>query len=122
MSGVSPPQQYDVTNFLVPAGGGCHAIGFTGGYTGTPFPIDWRQFKIDNFPFRPQGVYIDNIDGTQPVTLRILPLGYRIICPAGASIARSFPAPMMQTCTLTGDPSAITTQVIFVDYPVFNEG
>lgn len=114
--------QYGTTNFLVPAGGTTHAVGFSGGFTGTPYFVDWRQFKVDAFPFQPQGVYIDNIDGTVPVVMTVQPIGYRVVCPVGVSIARSFPAPNGQTCTITGDPAATTTQVIFVDYPVFNEG
>lgn len=114
--------QFNTTNFLVPAGGTTHAVGFSGGFTGTPYPIDWRQFKIDAFPFQPQGVYIDNVDGTTPVVLTIQPMGYRIICPAATSVARSFPAPNGQTCTITGDPAAQTTALYFVDYPVFERG
>jgi hypothetical protein len=114
--------QFGTTNFLVPAGGTTHAVGFQGGFTAQPYAIDWRQFKIDAFPFQPQGVYIDNIDGAAAVTITILPINYRIVCAAGVSIARSFPAPNGQTCMITGDPASSTTSVIFVDYPVFNEG
>lgn len=114
--------QFGTTNFLVPAGGTTHAVGLIGGFTPTPYAMDWRQFKIDAFPFQPQGVYIDNLDGTAKVIITIQPINYRIECAAGASIARSFPAPNGQTCTITGDPASSTTSIIFVDYPVFNEG
>lgn len=118
MSGVAT-SQFATTNFLVPAGGTTHAVMFTGGFTPQPFAIDWRQFKIDAFPFQPQGVYVDNIDGTTAVTIAIQPMGYRIVVAAGTSAARSFPAPNGQTCTITGDPAATTTSIVFVDYPVF---
>lgn len=111
--------QFNTTNFLVPAGGTTHAVGFQGGFTAQPFYIDWRQFTVDAFPFQPQGVYVDNIDGATAVTITVQPIGYRLVVPAGTSAARSFPAPNGQTCTIQGDPAATTTSVLFVDYPVF---
>lgn len=112
--------QYNTTNFLVPAGGTTHAVGFQGGFTAVPYAIDWRQFTIDAFPFQPQGVYIDNTNGTAPCVVTIEPIGYNISCPAGQSIARSFPAPNGQTAQIVGDPTSQDVNVIFVDYPVFN--
>ncbi len=113
------PSQFTTTNFLVPAGGTTHAVGFSGGFSSVPYPIDWRQFKIDAFPFQPQGVYIDNTAGTVPCTITILPINWKVVCAAGALLAQSFPAPNGQTATITGDP-ANNVNVIFVDYPVFN--
>jgi len=114
--------QFATTNFLVPAGGTTHAVGFQGGFTAQPFLIDWRQFTVDAFPFQPQGVYVDNTAGTTPLTITIQPIGYNLIVAAGTSAARSFPAPNGQTCTIIGDPAATTNSVIFVDYPVFERG
>src|SRR5690242_20481635 len=119
MSGITT-SQYNVTNYLVPAAGTTHAIGFGGRFSAVPYAIDWRQWKIDNFPFQPQGVYIDNSKGTVDLTITILPIGYSITCPAGGRRAASFPAPNGQTATITGDP-ANDAVVTFVDYPVFDD-
>lgn len=111
---------HNVTNFLVPAAGTTHAMGYSGQFSATPYIIDWRQFKVDNFPFQPQGVYIDNSAGQVPLTINILPIGYKVVCPAGGVRAASFPAPNGQTCAITGDP-ANNASVVFVDYPVFDD-
>jgi hypothetical protein len=111
--------QFTTTNFLVPAGGTTHAVGFNGGFSSVPYPIDWRQFKIDAFPFQPQGVYIDNSAGTVACNVTVQPIGWTISCPAGQRLSTSFPAPNGQTSTITGDP-ANSVNVVFVDYPVFD--
>lgn len=115
---INAPIQQSTTNFLVPAGGTTHAVQISGVFSATPYFVDWRQWKVDAFPFQPQGCYIDNTAGTSDLTLTIQPLGWRVVVPAGSQRAASFPAPNGQTATITGDPANSAT-VVFVDFPVF---
>lgn len=112
---ITNPATNSTTNYLVPAGGTTHAVTFNGVYSATPTPIDWRQFTIDNFPFQPQGVFIDNTQGTGPLTITIKPINFSITCAAGVSTQAQFPAPNGQTCTITGNGQAT---LVFVDFPV----
>lgn len=109
----------NVTNYLVPAAGTSHAVKVSGDFTATPYTIQWRQFSIDNFPFQPQGVFIDNTQGSGPLTITIVPMDYNVVCPAGASIQAQFPAPNGQNAVITGDGTA---SCIFVDFPVLPTG
>lgn len=116
---ISASRVQNVTNYLVPSSGQTHAVEFNGVFSATPALIDWRQFSIDQFPFQPQGVFVDNTQGTGPLTITILPLGYNIIIPAGIAAQAQFPAPNGQTAQITGDGQA---SVIFVDFPVLPSG
>ena len=113
--------QYKTTNYMVPSNGQTHAVGYQGTLSATPLLVDWRQFAIDNELFQPQGVYIDNTAGTVPLVVTILPINFKVTCPAGLTLEASFPAPNGQTATITGDPNNSAT-VIFVDYPVLPSG
>jgi hypothetical protein len=103
------------TNYLVPSSGGTHAVPFEGVFSATPYVIDWRQFNIDQFPFQPQGVFIDNTAGAGDLTLTIQPIGWNVVCPAGAQKTANFPAPNNLSCQITGDGQAT---IVFVDFPV----
>ena len=103
------------SNYLIPAGGNTHAVTLTGVLSATPQLVDWRQFTIDNFPFQPQGVFIDNSQGTGPITITIEPIGFNITCAAGISTQAQFPAPNGQSCNITGNGQAT---LVFVDFPV----
>lgn len=116
---VSAPVGMAVRNLLVPSQGTPHAVEFTGGFTGTPFPIDWRQYAIDNSPFQPQGVHIDNTSGTAPLSITFMPTGWTVTAKAGQQRSANFPSVNGGTCQIVGDPSAQNTKVVFVDYPVF---
>lgn len=112
------------TNYLVPAGGATHAIPVSGVFGGTPEIIDWSQYAIDNFPFQPQGAYVDNSQGAGALTIEILTgvngtVFWTVTVPAGAVQAVSFPAPNGQAASITGDGQAT---VIFVDFPVLPSG
>jgi hypothetical protein len=112
--------QASTTNFMVPAAGQTHVVGVQGAPFGSPALVDWRQFNVDNFPFQPQGAYIDNTQSTTPVILATQPAGLTITVPAGAMWAVHWPAPNGQT-TMISDPTAIGTDVTniwFVDYPI----
>lgn len=106
---------YNTTNYMVPAGGNTHAVPIQGVFTASPYFIDWRNFSIDNFPFTPQGVFIDNSQGVGPLTITIAPINYNVVCPAGVVGQFQFPAPNGQTCSITGNGQA---SVVFVDFPV----
>ncbi len=113
-----------VSNYLVPAGGGTHAVPVTGIFSATPEVIDWSQFKIDSFPFQPQGCFVDNSLGTGTLNVQILTsvngvVFWTIQVPAGAVQAFSFPAPNGHAVSITGVGQA---NVIFVDFPVLPSG
>lgn len=118
---VAAQSQFRTSNYMVPSNGQTHAVGYQGTFSATPLLVDWRQFAIDNELFQPQGVYIDNTAGTVDLVITILPINFKVTCPAGLTLEASFPAPNGQTCTITGDP-ANSASVIFVDYPVLPSG
>ena len=112
-----PYIQYSLTNLFIPAGGTVHGVSYHGKYTNVPEIIDWAQFKIDNFPFRPQGGYFDNLDGGSDLTITIQPIGWRVIVSPGQQRAVNFPAVQNGRVEITGDPAADVT-LVFVDFPV----
>jgi len=112
---ISQPQQNNVSNYLVPAAGQTHAATLDGIFSATPQSINWRQFSVDNFPFQPQGVFIDNSLGVSPIVINIQPINFNVSCAAGAVGAFQFPAPDNQTCSITGNGQAT---LVFVDFPV----
>lgn len=112
---ISSPQQNNVSNYLVPAAGQTHAATLQGIFSATPVLIDWRQFSVDNFPFQPQGVFIDNSAGVAAIVINIQPINYNVSCAAGTVGQFQFPAPDNQTCKITGNGQAT---IVFVDFPV----
>jgi hypothetical protein len=108
-------QQNSTTNYLVPAAGQTHAVSFEGVFSGAAQKIDWRQYAVDNFPFNPQGVFIDNSAGVAELIILIKPINYTVSCPAGQRIQAQFPAPNGQTMEITGNGQA---SIFFVDFPV----
>lgn len=107
--------QSNSTNYLIPSSGTTHCVTLNGVFTSTPYFVDWRQFAIDNFPFRPQGVFVDNSQGTGVLTINIQPINYNVNCPAGIVSQFQFPAPENQTMNITGTGQA---SLVFVDFPV----
>lgn len=111
----------ETVNYLVPSSGRTHAVPVEGVFSAQAYQIDWGQFKNDNFPFQPQGVFIDNSQGVGTLTVLILnggvtgPTFWQVTCPAGAFKSANFPAPNGQACSITGNGQAT---VIFVDFPV----
>lgn len=106
---------FNTTNYMVPANGTTHCVQIQGTVTAAPSLLDWRQFTVDNFPFQPQGVYIDNTAGTATLSITVVPLGWTINCPAGQQLATSFPAPNGETMTVVGNGQV---SMAFVDFPV----
>lgn len=109
----------NTTNYLVPAEGNTNAVQITGTASSTPYVIDWQGYAINNAPFIPQGVFIDNTQGTADLALTIGPLGYTIMLPAGTSGQYQFPAPKFQTASIVG---AGQVNLIFVNFPVLPNG
>lgn len=109
----------ETTNYLVPSSGGTHAVPVSGIFSATAYLIDWRQFAIDQFAFQPQGVFVDNSQGNDDLTITIEPIGWRVVVPKGAQSSANFPAPNGQTASIVGDGQA---SVIFVDFPVLPAG
>lgn len=114
----------NTSNYLVPAGGATHAIPVSGVFGAQPEIIDWTQYSIDNFPFQPQGAYVDNSAGAGALVLQILTgmngaVFWTVTVPAGAVQAVSFPAPNGEAVSITGDGNAT---IVFVDFPVLPSG
>lgn len=108
------------TNYLVPSSGSTHAVQVQGELSASPAYIDWNQFSSSDFPFQPQGVFIDNTQGSADVVLGICtsaggPSLWNITCPAGVQMQSQFPAPNGQVTSLTGEGEV---NLIFVDFPV----
>ena len=108
-------------NYMVPASGQTHGVTFEGPVPAQPTLIDWRQYTIDNAPFQPQGVLIDNTQGTAPLIITFPVMGWTVTCPAGNQLQTSFPAANGQNCYVQGD-GVNTVTMIFVDYPVLPSG
>lgn len=106
-------------NYLVPASGQTHSVQLSGVYSAVPSVQDWQQFKVDNFPFIPQGVFIDNTQGAAPLVINIQPINFNIVCPAGTSGQFQFPATASQQWSITGNGQA---SVFAVDFPVLPGG
>ena len=107
---------YATANYLVPLDGTTHTVAMSGVASATPQIIDWNTFSVNNFPFVPQGAFVDNTGGSGTLTLTILPLGFNVTIPAGTSRVVGWPAPKTQQTQITGS-GAFT--IFFVDYPVF---
>ncbi len=107
--------QGGTTNYLVPSSGKTHFVSYGGVFSATPYPIDWRQYSLNNFPFQPQGAFIDNTQGTGPLTINIQPIDFNVVVPAGVGAQVQFPAPEGQSMKITGTGQAT---VVFVDFPV----
>lgn len=116
MSGFNGLQQ--VINYMIPAVGTPRGYFWTGLLTGAPVTIDFRNVSgggIDGQVFRPSGVFIDNTQGTGPVTIVVNEIGYQMICLEGELLNLQFPAPV--DCTVSFVGSGQTT-IAFVDFPV----
>ena len=103
-------------NYLVPVDGTTHCVTAAGLITGTPYEIDWGAFALSNFKFYPQGAFIDNTQGTGPLTLAIPSLNFQIVVPTGAFQAVTFPSPARCVMAITGANAGAV--INFVDFPV----
>jgi len=107
-----------VINYMIPAVGTPRAYLQSGVLSATPVAIDFRSVSgggIDGQPFRPSGVFIDNTQGVDTLTVVLNEISYRITCPAGESVNLQFPAPVQLSVAITGDGQAT---LVFVDFPV----
>ncbi len=102
-------------NYLIPAAGSTHYATISGVFNANPVVQDWGNFSIDNFPFVPQGAFIDNSQGTGPLQILIQPVNYTVTVPAGIVSQVQFPAPPRPVMYITGQGQA---SIIFVDFPV----
>jgi hypothetical protein len=107
--------QTDVVNYLVPAAGSTSMYNISQVFSATPQNVDFRATSVDQAAFTPSGVFIDNSQGTGPLTVTINEAGFSITCAAGSRLQTQYPAPMAQSAAITGLGQAT---VIFVDFPV----
>lgn len=106
------------TNYLVPSSGGTHCVPVSAVFNSSPAVLDWRQFSESSFPFMPQGVFIDNTQNANPLTITILPINWSIVCPAGVQLMTPFPAPVAQTASISSSGGGGQATCMFVDFPV----
>ena len=103
-------------NYLVPADGTTHVVTANLDLTGSAVELDWSTFQQQNFKFYPQGAYINNLQGTEALTLSIPAIGFVVNVPAGASQNVGFPSPANCVMQVVGqNPAAV---INFVDYPL----
>ena len=111
---MSTPILRSVFNYLVPSSGTTNAYAVQ-----SPNDSETANFgmisSISGQPFCPSGVMIDNTAGTDAAIVTILPIGFKIKCPAGAQMGMQYPAVLDHTATFTDCENAIVT---FVDFPV----
>lgn len=108
--------QQTTTNYMVPSSGSTHAVSDNPVLTAAGIPYDFRGFELDNYPFRPQGVFIDNSANTGEAVLTVKGMQFSVPVPAGASMAFNFPSPKGGAEILvTGNGQVNLT---FVDFPV----
>lgn len=102
-------------NYLVPASGTTSGYPVSGVFSATPVVQDWRLVNLDGEQFVPSGVFIDNSQGTGPLTVFVQNANFSVVCPAGGRVSRQYPAPLDQITSITGQGQAT---VIFVNFPV----
>lgn len=110
-------QQFTANNYLVPASGRVHGTKYTNdfGSVTSEDVINWGTYKINNFPFIPQGAFINNTEGTADLTIIIEEIDYKILVPAGIAKQAQFPAIEKSTFTISGQGKV---SIFFVDFPV----
>jgi hypothetical protein len=118
MTDLSGVPVQETLNYLVPSSGGTHCVPVAGNFTNVPAILDWRQFSESAFPFIPQGVFVDNTQNANPLTITILPLNWNIYVPANAQLMTPFPAPTAQTAQVTSSGGGGPATIMFVDFPV----
>lgn len=118
MTDLSGVQVQETTNYLVPSSGGTHCVPVVGAWGAQPAVLDWRQFSESSFPFMPQGVFIDNTQNANQLTITILPLNWNVVCPPGVQMMTPFPAPLSQTAQVTSSGGGGNASMMFVDFPV----
>lgn len=112
---MSQPLATPTQNYLMPSNGVTHAVSFQDTLSATNTEYDFRSLKLDQYPFTPQGAFIDNSANATAAVLVINPIGYRVVVPAGFSAAVNFPAPKNLVIEATGGGEVPIT---FVDFPV----
>ncbi len=106
------PNARAVSNYLVPANGGCRCMDFKQNFT-TPLNIDWTQQGIDALTFNPSGFFVNN--GAGILTIHINELNFDIVIPANKQMSMQYPAPVGHTLTISGSNTA---SIVFCDFPI----
>lgn len=110
-------QQFTANNYLVPASGRVHGAKYSNNFGSVTSEdvINWGTYKINNFPFIPQGAFINNTEGTDDLTIIIEEIDYKILVPAGIAKQAQFPAIEKSTFTISAQGKV---SIFFVDFPV----
>jgi len=113
---MSDPGIQSAVNFLVPAAGTTHMFPIYATFQpANPYTVFFDKQGIDGQKFMPSGVFIDNSQGTNPITVTIQEISWSVTCPAGGTLMQPYPAPNSQHAVITGNGVAA---VVFVDFPV----
>lgn len=102
-------------NYLMPSNGVTHAVSFNDTLSASPTEYDFRSLKLDQYPFTPQGAFIDNSANATAAKFTVQGIGYTFVVPGGFSATVNFPAPKNLVIEATGGGDVPIT---WVDFPV----
>lgn len=102
-------------NYLVPANGTTHVYLTQIAASGVAASGNFAAIQFDGIPFRPQGVWIDNTNGTGEAIVTIQPIGFSMKVPAGANMAANFPSTENLKYSVTGTG---TVNLFWADFPL----
>lgn len=107
---------YATRNLLVPAAGTTRCVVSSGTASANPIYVSFGNVDFEGQPFSPQAAIVDNTGSSSAVSIKILPIGYTIVVPAGVVQSVQFPAPAGLSAAITGGGNFL---VYWVDYPIF---
>lgn len=107
-------QLFSTFNYLVPAAGSTNAY-VVKLVAAVDVSINFSDISSQTgIPFNPSGIQVDNLAGTEAVTIKIPETGFTMQVIQGNQQGMMFPAPAGCTVLVSGDGATIA----FVDYPV----
>lgn len=105
-----------VMNYMVPASSSPNAVIVRETFGIVPHIVNFNDTQLSGVPFRPSGVYVDNVSGDNSILMVINEISLTIVIPAGAFLAIPYPAPLNHTVSIYGQDDIAT--LVFVDFPV----
>ncbi len=112
---MNPNTSFRTFNYLVPSNGTTHVYLTSLSASASPATGNFASLQFDGVPFRPQGVWIDNTNGTGEAIVTIQPIGFSIKVPAGANMAANFPSTENLKYSVTGSGNV---NLFWADFPL----
>lgn len=122
MATTPDPSRFRVSNYLVPAVGGCSSVHCRYGSDGTaekPFELQFKKYSIDGDGFNPSGFFVTNHSADHPIYIKISGNNLVYEIPPGANMGRSYPAPFDHSAYIWGLGDG---DIVFVNFPVIPYG